>query len=346
MMLRVMLERRPAMPEVGATHRNGTSAPFSDARKSIGSSCAAVILAGGDGLRLSSFTRKVFGYHLPKQFCPLFEGDTLLERTLRRISPIVPSAQTMIVLNRAHEQFYSSLLENTAPSSLLVQPQNRGTAPAIMCALRRLIDRGHTGAVAIFPSDHYVSDDSVFMRHVSAAFHAVEVAPKLAVLLGIAPDGPETEYGWIEPGAPVAAAHPVLEQINQVRRFWEKPSSDVAHDLYDRDCLWNSFVLVANAPALLSLMARALPAMYREFSRVESFAASTDERTLRTVFQDLPPVDFSQSVLAEFPQEFSVLPVTGVSWSDLGDPKRLLAAISHDSGRIFQTDARPVLQRH
>src|SRR5271167_116985 len=115
------------------THRNGRY-DASNVPLPAESKYAAVILAGGDGLRLSSFTRKVFGYHLPKQFCPLFEGDTLLERTLRRISPIVPSAQTMIVLNRAHEQFYSSLLENTAPSSLLVQPQNRGTAPAIMCA--------------------------------------------------------------------------------------------------------------------------------------------------------------------------------------------------------------------
>src|SRR5579863_4010909 len=29
---------------------------------------SAVILAGGDGARLSSFTREIYGYHLPKQF--------------------------------------------------------------------------------------------------------------------------------------------------------------------------------------------------------------------------------------------------------------------------------------
>jgi hypothetical protein len=38
------------------------------------SNFSAVILAGGDGVRLSSYTREVYGYHLPKQFCPLFEG--------------------------------------------------------------------------------------------------------------------------------------------------------------------------------------------------------------------------------------------------------------------------------
>ena len=78
-------------------------------------------------------------------------------------------------------------------------------------------------------------------------------------MLGISPDGPETEYGWIESGAPVAPMHPDLGQINQIRHFWEKPSPEIALNLYRRKCLWNSFILVANATTLLSLIASALP---------------------------------------------------------------------------------------
>ncbi len=320
----------------GAFHRNGSMrGTLSTVPQADDSNYAAVILAGGDGVRLSSFTRKVFGYHVPKQFCPLFEGETLLDRTMRRVSLVVPPAQTLTVLNRAHERFYSPLLAATASSRLLVEPANRGTAAAILCALRRLIDSEHTGSVAIFPSDHYVSDDSTFMRHVAAAFHAVDLAPRLTVLLGVTPDGPEAEYGWIEPGAPVAATHSVLGHINQIRRFWEKPSPDVARDLYRGNCLWNSFVFVGNALNLLSLIASALPEMYGEFARVDSFSdGASEEENLRTIFRDLPTVDFSRSVLANFPEEFSVLPVTGVTWSDLGDPRRLVAAISTGNGRI------------
>ena len=189
--------------------------------------------------------------------------------------------------------------------------------------------------MAIFPSDHYVSDDSIFMRHVCAAFHAVDHSPQLIVLLGITPDGPETEYGWIEPGAPVTAAHALLGQINHIRRFWEKPRPDIARQLYDRHCLWNSFVLVANAETLRSLIARALPELYLAISRIRPFGGTrTDEEALRTVYRDLPVVDFSDGVLAEFPAELAVLPVTGVGWSDLGDPKRLLAAISANCRRV------------
>jgi mannose-1-phosphate guanylyltransferase len=313
------------------THRTGTfdsSVPQPDESK-----YAAVILAGGDGYRLSSFTRKIFGYHLPKQFCPLFEGETLLDRTMRRTAIVVPPAQTVMVLNRAHERFYSPLLANCSPIRPIIQPENRGTAPAILCALLSLIENGHKGPVAIFPSDHYVSDDFVFMRHVSDALHAADLAPELIVLLGITPDGPETEYGWIEPGPPVAASHHPLGQIKQVRRFWEKPSLEVARDLYSRNFLWNSFSFVGNALNLLSLIATALPEMFRQFSGVELFTGNAAEEDLQTIFRTLPSFDFSRDVLSESPSKFSVLPVTGVSWSDLGETRRLLAAISSGGDR-------------
>jgi mannose-1-phosphate guanylyltransferase len=317
------------MSEFGMIDRNGTRDFLLANQDSVRSKYAAVILAGGDGVRLSSFTRKVYGYHLPKQFCPLFEGETLLEQTMRRVSLIVPPEQTMTVLNRAHERFYAPILGGSTSSAHLVQPDNRGTAPALVCALRRLIERGHLGAVAIFPSDHYVSNDSVLMRHVSEALRAVEISSRLTVLLGITPDGPETEYGWIEPGTPVMGGHPVLGQINRIQHFWEKPSIDIAQDLYGRNCLWNSFILVANTLTLLSMIARALPEMYREFSRFDSLSdAGSEQEDLEAIFGNLPSLDFSSNVVARFPSEFSVLPVTGVIWSDLGEPRRLLAAIS------------------
>src|SRR5580658_3919201 len=216
------------MPGAGTTNHDGNPEPrFLTTSNFDDCKYASVILAGGDGVRLSSFTREVFGHRIPKQFCPLFEGSTLLEQTMRRVSLLVHPAETLTVLNRSHREFYAPLLNVTPWQNLLIQPENRGTAPAILCALLRLIETGHTGPVAIFPSDHYVSDDSVFMRHVTAAFHAVELAPRLAILLGITPDGPDTEYGWIEPGALVAAKHPVLEQVSQIRRFCEKPSPEV-----------------------------------------------------------------------------------------------------------------------
>src|SRR5580693_5952471 len=235
------------MPGAGSSSYDGKPEPrFLSSSNFDDSKYAALILAGGDGVRLRTFTREVYGYHLPKQFCPLFEGETLLEQTMRRVSILVPPAQTLTVLNRAHREFYSPILNGTAASNLFVQPENRGTAPAILCALLRLVEAGRTGPVAIFPSDHYVSDDSAFMFHVATAVRAVNRSPQLTVLLGIAPDGPETEYGWIEPGSPLALPEAGSGKISRIRRFMEKPSPEVARELYERNYLWNSFVLIAN----------------------------------------------------------------------------------------------------
>jgi mannose-1-phosphate guanylyltransferase len=297
---------------------------------------SAVILAGGDGVRLSSYTREVYGYHLPKQFCPLFDGESLLEQTMRRVSRLVPRTQTLTVLNQAHRKFYTPLLNGTAASNLFIQPENRGTAPAILCALLRLIEAGRTSPVAIFPSDHYVSDDSAFMLHVATALRAVNRSPQLTVLLGIAPDGPETEYGWIEPGSPLALPHVGIGKISRIRRFLEKPSPEVARELYDRNYLWNSFVLIANPTTLLSLIARALPELYGVFSGIQPFfGGPVEEEILQTIYPQLSSVDFSASVLVNFPSEFSVLPVNGVNWSDLGDRKRMVAAISNRGRTVF-----------
>ena len=325
------------MRGVGTATQNGKSQPhFFTTSFFDDSNYSAVILAGGDGARLSSFTREVYGYHLPKQFCPLFEGETLLEQTMRRVSLLVPPAQTLTVLNRVHKKFYSPILNGTAASNLFIQPENRGTAPAILCALLRLVETGRTGPVAIFPSDHYVSDDVAFMLHVATAARAVSRSPQLTVLLGIAPDGPETEYGWIEPGSPLALPDVAIGKVSRIRRFLEKPSPEVARELYDRNCLWNSFVLIANPTTLLSLISRALPELYEVFSGIQPFfGGAAENEILQTIYPQLSPVDFSASVLANFSTEFSVLPVNGVNWSDLGDRKRMVAAISNRGRHVL-----------
>ena len=325
------------MPGVGTATHNGKSEPHLLTNSYFdNSNYSAVILAGGDGARLSSFTHEVYGYHLPKQFCPLFEGETLLEQTMRRVSILVPPAQTLTVLNRAHRKFYSPILNGTAASNLLIQPENRGTAPAILCALLRLVEAGRTGPVAIFPSDHYVSDDAAFMLHVATAIRAVNRSPQLTVLLGIAPEGPETEYGWIEPGSPLPLPDVGIGKVSRIRRFLEKPSPEVARELYDRNYLWNSFVLIANPTTLLSLIARAIPELYEVFSGIRPFfGGAAENEILQTIYPQISSADFSARVLANFPTEFSVLPVNGVKWSDLGDRKRMVAAISNRGRHVL-----------
>ena len=225
---------------------------------------------------------------------------------------------------RAHEPFWSPLLGGMPPHCALVQPQGRGTAPAILHGLSRIAATAPLAAVAIFPADHWVSDDRALMAHVLAAFSAVRVRPELVVLLGVAPEDAETDYGWIEPGGPVRGG----TRLYRVQRFWEKPTPALAEDLFERGCLWNSFILVARVPALAALVRSAAPDLASAFAAVQPAIGTGEEApALEALYATLPPVGFSDRVLATRPANLAVLPVQGLAWSDWGQPARVLATL-------------------
>jgi mannose-1-phosphate guanylyltransferase len=268
----------------------------------------------------------IAGDERPKQFCRIFGRETLLESTLRRAGRSVPPARTVLVLTRAHERFYAPFLKEAPPPAALVQPANRGTAPAILYALLRIALRAPLGSVAIMPSDHYVSDDAAFMAHVDAAFDAVDARPDLVVLLGLSPTGPETEYGWIEPAHALRPAVPA--RLLRVRAFWEKPRRDVAEALMERGCLWNSFVVVARLPALMAAMRQTVPALLEAFAAVRpALGGAGEDDLVARLYEGLRPVSFSEEVLEPRPAQLAVLPVRDVEWSDWGHPGRVLAAL-------------------
>jgi mannose-1-phosphate guanylyltransferase len=287
---------------------------------------AAIILAGGDGTRLRELTRKILGKEVPKQFCPVIGEATLLEQTRKRVSLAVAPDKTIAVVTRPHERFYAPLLADIPLQSLVVQPDNRGTVTAILYSLFRLAEIVPNAAVALIPSDHYVDDDAAFMRHIDLAFEAVDARPELTVLLGITPDRPEAGYGWIEPAQPLTLEHAAIFRVS---RFWEKPSRGLAQGLLDRGCLWNSFVVVARLSTLLGLIMMALPRLYLSFAEVRPTLGTVfEDQTIRRLYADVAAADFCAQVLAKFPVNLAVLPVVGVSWSDLGEPRRVMETLA------------------
>jgi mannose-1-phosphate guanylyltransferase len=287
----------------------------------------AVILAGGDGTRLQSMTRAITGDNRPKQFVPVIGGTTLLEQTRCRVAHSVVPNQTFIVVTQKHRRFYESLAHEISPHLLLEQPHNKGTAPAILYALLRVATRSPKAIVALFPSDHFFSEDEEFMSHVDTAFDAVRAQPQTVTLLGITPTGPEREYGWIEPQPSVIGN--AARSITRVRRFWEKPSATLAASLMERGCLWNSFVMVGSVEALLKLTRAAMPEMYGAFSAVTpAFETAYEQRALAGVYSSIEESNFSHQVLAARPEDLMVMKVGDVGWSDLGEPSRVLSALA------------------
>jgi len=283
-----------------------------------------IILAGGDGTRLKSLTRAITGDERPKQFCSVLGGATLLEETQRRAALELAQERTLYVLNRAHEPYYAPILGGVRGGNLVAQPRNAGTAPAILYGLLKIAAIDPKAVVALFPSDHYISDNRKFMGHVRIALDAARALQDRVILVGVEPESPEVEYGWIEPAAPIKGHTGVFG----VRRFWENPNSLLAQVLQLRGCLWNSFVMIGPAQLLLDLIENTTPALYRALACVTAlFGTPAESKAVDRVYARLEETNFSHQVLALRPERLAVLKVAGVRWNDLGEPKRVLASL-------------------
>jgi mannose-1-phosphate guanylyltransferase len=206
----------------------------------------------------------------------VFGDMTLLEETQRRVAIELAKERTLFVVNRHHEPYYAGILGDTPAGNLIEQPRNIGTAPAILYSVLKIAAVDPQAIVAFFPSDHYVSDNAKFMAHIRRAFEAAHVRPDVVILLGVEPESPEVEYGWIEPAQAIQGHR----QLHRVRRFWEKPSPGLAAVLQLRGCLWNTFVMIASAQALIDIIASATSALYNAFASAMPMFGTDDEPTM------------------------------------------------------------------
>ena len=288
-----------------------------------------VILAGGDGTRLQPLTRLACGDNRPKQFCPLLGGKTLLASTQQRIAKSIDSNQILFVLTKKHEPFYREELKQVPRDQKIVQPYNQGTLPAILWSLLRLYRVDEHALVAFFPSDHHFARENEFISAVEKTFDYVNERPDSVVLLGAVADRPETQYGWIEPEHSPGSG--LERQFAQVRRFWEKPPLKIATELLSQGCLWNTFVMVGSVGAFLEMIRQTSPVFCEAFeASFTSAGLELEEQKMRLVYDTLGPADFSKEVLALSTERLLVESCGEVGWSDLGEPRRFIEALTEN----------------
>jgi mannose-1-phosphate guanylyltransferase len=245
---------------------------------------------------------------------------------LTRVGRRIPRERTLVVALLAHVRYLVSDLEGASFPRLLVQPSDRGTAAAVLLAAHRISWWDPEATIALFPSDHFVVEETVFMDHIAGVVAAVEQRPEWTVLLGAHPTDPETEYGWIEPGEPLGytAAGPLY----RVRRFWEKPPLEKARVCLAGGGLWNTFVMVAKACTLIDLGRQWLPALHRQLVRIARFADTTTEsRAIQETYAATGKADFSQAVLDRCPAALAVSRLPALTWCDWGTPERVLTSL-------------------
>lgn len=202
----------------------------------------ALLLAAGDGTRLSEVTRGNDGVPVPKQFCSFGGGASLLGLARDRARRVVADARIVTVVAERHERWWRR--ELTGGRNVVVQPENRGTAVGLLLPLLAIAERDPDARVWVLPSDHWVRDEDTPARCAREAFARVHAEPDRIVLMGIEPDDADSQYGWVLP----AEARDDRD-FRPVASFVEKPPVHEARRLRERGAVWNSFLIVARARA-------------------------------------------------------------------------------------------------
>ncbi|WP_027087816.1 mannose-1-phosphate guanylyltransferase [Cohnella panacarvi] len=269
-----------------------------------------VIMAGGKGNRL--WPKSASGK--PKQFIALNSDETMLQTTYRSLARYLGREKLYVATAAQYLALVQEQLPELDPARLIVEPLQRDTAPCIALAALRFVREGDDEAIVTMPADHLIPDTRALVAKLAEAEVHAE-AGEAIVTLGVVPNRPETNYGYIHTGDEGGSAM-------KVRAFLEKPSKERAEEWISmQGVYWNSGICVWKPSTIASAMERYQPSIW--YPLLE--AKAIDE----SVYEKLPRISIDYAVLEKSEHTYCI-PVS-FDWDDLGTWQSL--------ERIGQTDA-------
>lgn len=292
-----------------------------------------VILAGGSGTRLWPLSRKSY----PKQFVPLLGEETLFCAAARRLSggtaefsfdkPVVLTGGDFRFI--VAEQLISAAID---PGSIMIEPEGRNTAPAILAAALHLAETDPDAIMLVSPSDHVIPDADAFKAAVARGLDAVDRGD--LVTFGIRPSLPETGYGYLELTAqPDEHDTPVA-----LSKFVEKPDKASAVAMLSAgNYLWNAGIFLFAVKDLIAAFETYAPDL------LAPVQAAVTEAQADLGFLRLAPAHWASVrdisidyAIMEKAQNLSVVPYSS-AWSDLGGWDAIWREGDPDSSGVVTT---------
>ncbi|AJK45169.1 mannose-1-phosphate guanylyltransferase/mannose-6-phosphate isomerase [Burkholderia plantarii] len=271
-----------------------------------------IILCGGSGTRLWPMSRG--GY--PKQYLRLTGEQTLVQQTAQRLRTIPDVAAPIIVSNAEQRFLVAEQLRqiDVAPTSIVLEPVARNTAPAIAVAALLAAQQQPDALMLVLPSDHVILNERAFVEAVTNA--APVAADGALVTFGIAPKEAHTGYGYIHRGAPIDAGRAVF----QVDAFIEKPDAAKARRLLDEGgYYWNSGMFLIKASTYLEELRQHAPEIARQAGLALAGAQRDSDfvRLDHEAFAASPSLSIDYAVM-EKTRHAAVVETVDLGWDDIG----------------------------
>jgi mannose-1-phosphate guanylyltransferase/mannose-6-phosphate isomerase len=260
-----------------------------------------LILAGGIGTRLFPLSRELF----PKQFIPLFNNESLFQKTVTRALLHSSPQDIFIVTNEKHRFLVKDQTETICSGcTILVEPEGKNTLPAIYFGISAVVERSGPSNVVVLPSDHLVDTKEGYLN-------AIEAAGRLAahhlITFGVVPTHPHTGYGYIKPGKDLGDGF-------AVERFVEKPDFETASRYVNDGYLWNSGMVLFNSDLFFHECRTFAPEIVEAFTHpvTEAFAA-------------VPKLSVDYGIMEK--TDKAAVVALNVPWNDLGSFDSLFQAM-------------------
>jgi mannose-1-phosphate guanylyltransferase len=282
-----------------------------------------VVLAGGEGTRLRPLTHALYGAPRPKQFAVITGDRSLLQETVERARQLVPLERVLVVVSAHHAALAREQLAPYPAVELIAQPRNLDTGPGILLPLARLRARDPGARIAFLPSDHYIANARPLLDALVAS-SCKELRTRIT-LIGVHPDQPEVDYGWIVRGERLGRQPD--PRAYAVHSFREKPDRAIAEQLHHDGALWNTFISTGPIATYWSLARRHLPQPTSLLATYARRIGCTDEGdALAAAYVAMEPSNFSRDLLAHA-RDLAVMPVMGLGWCDWGSPRRVFESL-------------------
>ena len=269
----------------------------------------AIILAGGSGERFWPLSTP----EKPKQFLRVFGGDSLIRQSVTRLKGLVKPSDVYVVTSAALVAATRRELPEVPKANILGEPMRRDTGAAVAlgvgAAVRTGGDAGSSGredcVLGFFPSDQLATDPVKFRKAVRTAIARAK-RTKAVVTIGIKPEYPATQFGYVDPKSGT---------------FVEKPNARKAKTYLKKGFLWNAGMFIGCAETFKAAFAAHAPELLPLLSSRVS--------RLKSSYESLPRISFDFAVMEKLTRVEVVKGDFG--WDDVGSYGAFDKYFPHDS---------------